>query len=374
MPAEVHSSHVLRVAIVAPSLGILGGQAVQASRLLAAWQKDGEISAFLVPIDPAPPRALAPLRRIKYVRTLLTQLCYLPSLVRAMGRADVIHVFSASYSSFLLAPLPAVIIARLFGKPVLMNYRSGQAPDHLRRSAIARATLRGVDRNIVPSRFLRDVFAGHDIQADIIPNVVDLARFRFRSREQLRPRLLSTRNFEPLYNVACTLRAFADVQRRYPDATLTVVGAGSQGASLRRLSAELGLRGVTFVGAVKPEDIWRYYADADIYVQTPNVDNMPGSVLEAFASGVPVVATEVGGVPAILTNEVHGLLAPRDDAAGVASQVIRLLEDSELAKRLALAGYASVEDLVWDRIRDRWAQTYRELSSRAAAIEAVQSR
>src|SRR6185369_15235720 len=106
---------------------------------------------------------------------------------------------------------------------------------------------------------------------------------------------------ESLYNIPCTLRAFRLVQERYSDATLTLVGGGTQDAALRALARQLGLRHVTFVGRVLPDDIWRYYAEADIYLQTPDIDNMPTSVLEAYASGCPVVATEAGGVPAILT-------------------------------------------------------------------------
>jgi L-malate glycosyltransferase len=364
MLSDASSSTRLAVAIVAPSLAILGGQAVQARRLLDAWANDEEIAAYLVPINPAPPRWLRPLTRIKYLRTLVTELIYLPSLVREIKRADVVHVFSASYWSFLLAPLPAVIVARLLGRPVVMNYRSGEAPDHLRRSAVARWTLRTVDANVVPSSFLRSVFARHGIDAEIIPNIVDRDRFRFRLRHPLRPAIVSTRNFEPLYNVACTLRAFARVQDRYPDATLTLVGGGSEESALRRLADELGLRGVTFAGRVPPEDIWRYYADADIYLQTPEIDNMPASILEAFASGLPVVATNIGGVPAILTDGVHGLLAPANDADEVSARVIRLIEDSTCARRIALAAFETTDTLVWDRVRDHWAALYRSLVNR----------
>src|SRR5687767_8142513 len=156
----------LNVAIVAPSISILGGQAVQADRLLRAWDGDSEVRAWLVPVNPDPPGPFRAARNIKYVRTVATQLTYWPLLLRELRRADVVHVFSASYFSFLLAPLPAVLIAKLYGKPVIMNYRSGEAPDHLRRSAIARATLRRVDRNAVPSRFLQDVFAQFGIASD----------------------------------------------------------------------------------------------------------------------------------------------------------------------------------------------------------------
>jgi glycosyltransferase involved in cell wall biosynthesis len=367
MSAEASSSPRLAVAIVAPSLSILGGQAVQARRLLDSWANDSEISAFLVPINPAPPRWLRPLARIKYLRTVLTELIYLPLLLRELRRADVVHIFSASYWSFLLAPLPAVIVARLLGRPVILNYHSGEAPDHLRRSAIARWTLRAVDMNIVPSSFLRGVFSRYGIEATVIPNTVDRDRFRFRLRDPLRPRIVSTRNFESLYNIECTLRAFATVQRRYPDATLTLVGSGAEESFLRRRTDELGLRNVTFAGRVAPDAIWEYYAEADIYVQTPDIDNMPLSILEAYASGLPVVATNVGGVPAILTDGVHGLLAPAGDAEAVAARVVQLLEDSTLARRLALAAFDSTDSVMWEEVREQWIAAYRGAATRAAA-------
>jgi glycosyltransferase involved in cell wall biosynthesis len=356
----------INVAIVAPSMGILGGQAVQADRLLRAWVDDPDVRAWLVPVNPVPQGPLRHALNVKYVRTVATQLTYWPLLVRELRRADVVHVFSASYLSFLLSPLPAVLVARLFGKPVVMNYRSGEAPDHLRRSAIARAVLRNVERNAVPSRFLQEVFAGFGIDSEVIPNIVDLDRFAFRRRMPLRPRILSTRNFEDLYNVGCTLRTFRLVQQRHPDATLTLVGGGSGERALRALASELDIRNVTFAGRVRPHEMWRYYADADIYLQTPNIDNMPASVLEAFASGCAVVATNAGGVPAILTDGTHGLLVECDDHQAAARQILRLLDEPLLADRLTTAARESCERYRWENVRDQWVALYRHLAQPAA--------
>lgn len=349
------------MAIVAPSLTILGGQAVQARRLLDRWAGDPDVDAWLVPVNPKPAVPFDRLLRVKYARTLVTQLWYWPSLVRELRRADVVHVFSASYTSFLLAPLPAVIVATALGKPVVLNYRSGEGPDHLRRSAIARRTLRKVHLNVVESRFLQEVFASHGIRSVVVANTIDLQEFRYRVREPLRPRLLSTRNFEPLYNVACTLRAFARVQARFPDAELTLVGHGSCEAALRRLAGELRLRHVTFVGRVPPSEIAAHYAASDIYLQTPSIDNMPGSVLEAFACGLPVVATAVGGVPAILTHGVHGLLAPHDDDETMAKHVITLLENPDDAHRLAATAHETCRGYEWRVLREGWLAAYRSV-------------
>jgi glycosyltransferase involved in cell wall biosynthesis len=370
IPAISPTAPRIKVALVAPSLRILGGQAVQAQRLLDGWSGDRDVEAWLVPVNPVPPRPFDRLLRYVVLRTLVTQACYWPLLVRELRRADVVHVFSASYMSFLLAPLPAILIAKLLRKPVLVNYRSGEAPDHLRRSAVARAALRRVDLNVVPSRFLHEVFAGFGIASRVIANTIDLTRFTFRERVPLTPALLSTRNFEPLYNVDCTLRAFAHVQTRYPDASLTLVGAGSQEIKLRQTADALGLRNVTFTGAVPPADIHRYYAAADIYVQTPSIDNMPGSVIEAFACGMPVVATAVGGVPAILTDGVHGLLAPDNDDTAIAAQVLRLLEAPDVARQLSAAARETCEAYRWTVVRDAWLAAYRSLARDAAGSPA----
>ena len=355
----------IRIAIVAASLRILGGQAVQAQRLLDGWRGDPAVEAWLVPVNPVPPAPLDRLLRIKYARTAITQLVYWPLLVRELRRADIVHVFSASYASFLVSPLPAIVVARLLGRPVIVHYHSGEAPDHLRRSAVARWTLRRVDRNVVPSPFLRGVFASFGIPAVVVANTIDPGRFAYRERDPLRPRLLSTRNFEPLYNVACTLRAFARVQARVPEASLTLVGHGSQDDALRQLARGLGLKHVTFTGPVPPADIPRRYAEADLYVQTPRIDNTPNSVIEAFASGLPVVATRVGGVPAILADGVHGLLAGDDNDEEVAACILRLLEHPVEGHRLAAAAHATCAQYEWPVVRESWLSVYKSIASRA---------
>jgi glycosyltransferase involved in cell wall biosynthesis len=352
----------LRVAIVVASLRILGGQAVQAQRLIDQWRADREVDSWVVPIDPVPRAPFDRLLTIKYVRTAVTQLWYWPLLFRELRRADVVHAFSASYSSFLLAPLPAIVVAKILGKPVVLNYHSGEAPDHLRRSTVARFAMRRlVDANVVPSAFLQRVLASFGIDADVVHNTIDPAQFAYRAREPLRARLLSTRNLEPIYNVACVLRAFRRVQAIHPHASLTLVGSGSQDSSLRALASALGLRNVTFAGRVAPSEIQHHYDAADIYVQAPRIDNMPLSMLEAFASGMPVVSTNVGGVPSILRDGIDGLLATDDDDAGIAAQVLRLLGDPAYARTLAASARDSLAEYEWPVVREGWLRAYSRL-------------
>src|SRR5450759_4672599 len=115
MSEPVHSSSIkrLRVSIVAPSLRYVGGQSVQADLLLRFWQNDPDIDISFLAVDPPLPRALAWAERIPGLRTILREPIYFWHLLRGLKDVDVAHIFSASYWSFLLAPAPASLFAKI---------------------------------------------------------------------------------------------------------------------------------------------------------------------------------------------------------------------------------------------------------------------
>ena len=358
----------LRVLMVAPSLDMLGGQAVQAARLLERWSEDPALEVTLLPINPRLPGSLRKLQTIKYIRTIVTSLYYCATLLARVGRYDVIHIFSASYLSFVLAPTPAILVAKLYGKKTLLNYRSGEAKDHLQRwRRTALPIIRLVDTIVAPSAYLVDVFAHFGLQARWIFNFVQTDRFRFRERRPLRPIFLSNRNFEPLYNVACVLRAFALIQKDFPEACLTLVGDGSQRAELENLAQELRLRNTQFIGIVAPEKMPELYDAADIYLNGSDIDNMPGSIIESYASGLPVVTTDAGGIPYILTDQDTGLMVPRGDHQAMAACAIRLLEDQALAFAIIGRARAECQKYSWPAVRGEWLKLYHEVWSARGA-------
>lgn len=355
----------VRVCIVAPTSDIIGGQSVQASSLVARLERVPGVDVRLVPINPRLWKPLRWLQRVKYLRTLSTQLRYIPSLFKHLRRADVVHIFSASYFSFVLAPTPALLVARLYGKRTVLHYHSGEAEDHLerwRRTAIP--TLRMADRILVPSRYLVEVFAKFGLEAHAIPNFVRREQVRYRQRDAPAPVLLSNRNLASIYNVACILRAFAVIKERYADASLVVAGEGPERKALERQTAELGLDDVFFVGQVPPERMTDFYEAADIYINASDVDNMPLSILESFAAGLPVVSTDAGGIPYFVRDGTDALLVPRDDEGALADAVFRVLEEPGLATRLTANAHRQYrERYSWGAVGDAWLDLYRELLS-----------
>jgi len=353
----------IRVLLVAPSLTILGGQAVAAQRLLERLRAVPGLEVGFLPHDPRTNALLRLLQRVKYVRTVATSLAYVTSLIRTIPRYDVVHVFAASYWSFLLAPTPAILIGKWLGKRVVVNYRSGEAEDHLRRwSRTAIPTLHRADAVVTPSGFLVDVFARFGVRAESISNFVDEEAVRRRPRTTLAPVFLSNRNFQGLYNVPCVLRAFAIIQRRIPAARLIVIGDGPERAHVHDTAHALGLRNVQFVGAVPPREMGRWYDQADVYLNASDIDNMPNSIIESFACGLPVVTTRAGGIPYVVQHERNGLLVDLGDHEALAAAALRLLDDPALAQRLIAEGLRDVEQqYTWGAVSDRWAALYGRL-------------
>lgn len=361
--SDLKKTRPVRVLIAAPSLDILGGQSRQAIRLMEGLKKEPGLEVGFVPHNPRLPKFLRWLQSLKFVRTVVTSLLYWAMLLGRIGKYDIIHIFSASYYSYTLSVIPALFFARLFGKKSILNYRSGEAEDHLENWRTAVPTMKWADEIVVPSGYLVDVLARFGLRARAIHNIVELDRFSFRDRSPLRPVFLTSRLLEPLYNVPCVLRAFSIIQEQYAEATLTIAADGWLRPELEKLSTDLKLRNVEFLGFVTFETMPALYDSADIYLSATNIDNMPSSITESMACGLNVVTTDGGGaIPYIMTNEVSGLIVACDDHKALAAAAIRLINDGELASKLARNAHEASKKFTWPHIRDEWLTVYRELA------------
>jgi glycosyltransferase involved in cell wall biosynthesis len=358
----------LRVLIVGPSFDILGGQAVQAGRLLDRLRQEPGLEVGFLAVNPRLPGVLRKLQAIKYVRTVVTSMAYIASLFSRVWKYDVIHIFSASYFSFVLAPTPALLIGRLYGKKLLLNYHSGEAEDHLQhwqRSAIP--TIRIADELVVQSPYLVRTFARVGLRATAIVNLIETDRFRFRERPALRPVFLSNRNFERHYGVDRVLRAFAIIQKRIPEARLIIAGDGPERTSLERLARDLKLKNTEFTGRVGHERVVDLYDSADIFLNGSEIDNQPLSLLEAFACGLPVVTTDAGGIPDMVVSGKTALVVPRGEYEQLAASALQLLDDSALAQGIIQQAREECGKYQWGAVRNQWLNVYYELTGSSGA-------
>lgn len=349
----------VKIALVAPSMKNVGGQSIQAKRLVDAFADSEELQIEFVPNDPE-----TAFQNVKFLRTVFTSIKFWFTLFKIVPRADIVHVFSSGTTSYIISTLPPLFVAKLFGRNTILHYHTGEAETHLKDWKLtAKPTMKRFDEIIVPSQFLVDVFARFDLQAKAIFNFVESDKFVFRERKPLRPIFLSNRNFEAHYQVGDVLRAFQIIQTVLPEAQLLIAGYGSEEATLKNLAVELNLKNTTFLGRIENAEMPKLYDRADIYLNSSIVDNMPLSIIEAFSCGLPVVSTDAGGIAYICEHRETALLVEKDDYKALAQEVIRLLANNELAQKIIAKARQNCVKYSWENARAEWLATYRNLTS-----------
>lgn len=348
----------MHIGLVGPLPPPFGGMANQTRQLAELLRSEGLTVSLIQTNADYRPKWVS---RLPFIRALFRLVPYLFALWQQTGQFHIIHVMANSGWSWHLIAAPAIWIAKLRNTPVIVNYRGGEAESFLSRTTkLVRITMRQSSALIVPSGFLKAVFAHFDLPATIVPNIVDISRFNNPSpRRAARRHLIVARNLEPIYDNETAIRAFSVVHDQHPDATLTIAGSGPQAQSLLELSETLGLSGaVFFAGRLDRDAMAQAYRKADIALNPSLVDNMPNSVLEALASGIPIVSTNVGGVPFVVISEQTALLVPAKSPEEMAKAILRLMDDSALSTKLIDNGLAEVQKYTWQQVWPVLADVY----------------
>lgn len=359
----------LRLALVGPLPPPFGGMANQTCQLAELLRGEGmavEVVRVNAPYRPAW------IERVRGIRALFRLAPYLVHLWRAAGRNDLFHVMANSGWSWHLFAAPAIAIAKARGKAVVVNYRGGEAEAFFARAfAWVKPSLQKADAIVVPSGFLAGVFAKRGFAARIVPNIVNLERFVPAEPGAAAPHILVARNLEKLYDNASALRAFALIRQQHPNARMTIAGSGPERDTLKSLARELGVAdAVNFAGRVENSEMPALYRTVTIALNPSLADNMPISILEALASGVPVVSTNVGGVPFLVEHDKTALLVPPGDYKAMAEACLRLLAEPELAARLGAAGRELAREFGWSRVREKWLAVYADVLGGCRAMGA----
>lgn len=304
--------------------------------------------------------------KLKGVRALFRLLPYLTGLWSLCGRVDVVHLMANSGWSWVLFSLPAIVVAKLRGTALIVNYRGGEAGTYFKKNIWhVRPVMRMSSAVVVPSHFLRHVFARFELSTQVIPNIVRLERFEAdKSFTHNGCHLVITRNLEPIYGIPTAIKAMAVIVEKYPQAHLSIAGSGPQLAELEALVQGLNLEDkVIFLGRLNRDEIDTLYRGASILLNPTTVDNMPNSLLEAMAAKVAIVSSDVGGVPYMVEHETTALLTPVGDEQAMAAAVVRLLEDDALKQRLLDAAHSEVQRCAWPKVKASWLHLYREVSN-----------
>lgn len=293
-----------------------------------------------------------------------------PHLRRVLRLADVIYTTYArrddydiaivdvfSGLAFSLTEAVCFALDRL-GKPYVLTLHGGALPEFSARwPRRVRRVLAAARLVTAPSRYLAERMRSLRDDILVIPNASEVESTPFRIRTTIRPHLVWVRAFHEIYNPMLAIDTIAALTREFPSATLTMVGPDKDGslATVRRHATEVGVADrVRFVGAVAHEKVAAFLAEADVFINTTNIDNTPLSVIEAAANGLCIVSTRVGGVPYLVEDGRDALLVPPADPKAMTSAVSRLLADPGLCERLSRGARELAVRHDWSNVLAQW--------------------
>lgn len=353
------------VAIVGPLPPPAGGMANQTEQLASFLEAEG-VTVTVIQVNA--PYQPAWVGKIPMFRAFVRLLRYQRTLKQQLANVDVVHVMANSGWSWHLFAAPAITIAKQLNKPVVLNYRGGYAADFFAKSwSKVKKKLDLVDDIVVPSSFLQSVFNEYGKTSKIIPNVLNEQRFNDCHRQSsLKPRVIVTRNLEAIYDVATSIQVFAGIQQVFPNAELKVAGTGPELDNLKALCETLSIsQCVEFVGRLSPDEIANLYKSADLMLNTSVVDNSPNALIEAMACGTPIVSSNVGGIPQLVSDGHDALLAAPKDSEKMTQLSLQLLTTTEKRQTQVANGRKTIEKFCWVNV-------WQELQ--ACYLQAIQSK
>lgn len=210
--------------------------------------------------------------------------------------------------------------------------------------------------NVAPSLFLKEQFRLEGYNNVIhISNSIELEKYPFLKREKAKPHLLWVRAFAEIYNPLMALEVFALIKKKYPEATLCMVGPEKDGSLSKAVQRAKDLRlDVFFTGKLSKQDWINKSAAYDIFINTTHFDNMPVSVMEGMALGLAVVSTNVGGVPFLVEDQKEALLIPDGDVARMVAAIERLIENPDLFGSITADARKKAAQFDWEVIKFKW--------------------
>ena len=271
---------------------------------------------------------------------------------------DLVLIDTYSTQNFWYAVICGKLCS-ILSIPYIFILHGGNLPERFDSASTKILNLfKGARANVVPSDYLRDRLSKFQFENIVfIPNSIDLKLYKFKERDTLKPRLLWVRAFDKVYNPMMAIEVLEILSVKYPNAEVCMVGPDKDGSlnEVKEVAREKDLN-CQFKGKLSKDEWIKLSEEYDIFINTTLIDNTPVSVIEAMALGLPIVSTNVGGIPYLISNEENGLLVEPRDSEAMAKDIIRLIENPELAESLSNQGRLKAEKFNWPEVKQLWLQ------------------
>jgi glycosyltransferase involved in cell wall biosynthesis len=270
--------------------------------------------------------------------------------------ASYILIDTYSTSAFWFAFFSSQL-ARLLGVKYIPILHGGNLPSRLvSNPMLCKMVFMHAHVNVSPSEYLKFHFENFGISNVIcIPNSINLSDYSFKERIFFAPNLLWVRAFAEIYNPKMAVDVLQLIQKKYPDATLTMVGPDKDGSleTTKNYANQLKLN-VTFTGKLSKSEWTNLAKNHDIFINTTHFDNTPVSVLEAMALGLPIVSTNVGGLPFLISHQKNGYLVNDNNSIEMVEQILEIVAFPSKTTEIIGNAKGMISKMDWEVVEKQW--------------------
>ena len=250
-------------------------------------------------------------------------------------------------------------LCRFYSLKYIPKLHGGDLPNRLIKSPIlSKMIFKYAYKNIAPSEYLLEAFKDKGYAELIcIPNTIEIQNYTFKKRNSCEPNLLWVRSLREIYNPEMAISVLAEINKEFPNAKLCMVGPDKNGMkqNLKKI-ANFKILNVEFTGKLSKKKWVKYSEQFNFFLNTTHYDNTPISVIEAMALGLPVISTNVGGIPFLLKHRETALLVADNDIHAMAESVKELIINDELRNKLVANAHDLVKQFDWNLVKNKWLQ------------------
>ncbi len=276
--------------------------------------------------------------------------------IKYRNQVDLVLIDTYSTLNFYYA-LGVAMMCSILQLPYVCILHGGNLESRLQHSKfLSEIIFKNAKELVAPSHFLKSVFEEYGYpEVHYIPNTINIENYPFKHRKQLTPKLLWVRSFSQIYNPKMAVDVTLALIKLKEKPALCMVGPEKDGSkAATEAYAKQNQLNVNFTGKLSKREWAQLATEYDVFINTTNVDNMPVSVIEAMALGLPVVSTNVGGIPFLLSDKEDAFLVEPEDSVAMAQAIKELLESPEAVERITENARLKAASFDWEIVKNKW--------------------
>jgi glycosyltransferase involved in cell wall biosynthesis len=270
--------------------------------------------------------------------------------------SDCVLIDTYSTTSFWYAFFTSQL-CRIFSVPYIPILHGGNLLNRLKKNPkLCKMIFNNSYKNVAPSNFLYNGFKEFGFQNLVfIPNTFEVNEYHFKKRKCFQPKLLWVRAFASIYNPKMAIDVLYLLKKRYPNATLCMVGPDKDGSlSEVKKYAQKKNSAVSFTGKLSKTQWINLSKEYDIFINTTHFDNTPISIIEAMALGLAVVTTNVGGIPYLLDDDKEAVLVNDNDVNAMTKGIEKIVENHKFSKTITMNSRSKAATFDWEIVKEKW--------------------